>query len=295
MDPMPSIAQVLPEGQRGIGPARRWVIIGLGVFVAIMIAVVAAVVVSRDDVTSGDPLYVLPSPAGQWQLSGGVVTAPDPSAPATEERFITVGSLYGLADGNGFDGLRSIARYPESPLPGAEWEAARTPRGDAYRRLDDSMTFALEDSWRNGWLVARSPSSSVHAYDMLSDDTFDLVLVAAFLPPETPDVPSTSFEMTSPGGPTFAVTTTPSASPLFDVAGYAERVEPVDVDGISGWVIVDEQESWPEVTVTWSPVTGRTVSVRGTASIDATVAAARILQPVAADDWTAVFPDALAD
>jgi len=294
MDPMPSIAQVLPEGQRGIGPARRWVIIGLGLFVAIMVAVIAAVVMGRDDDTSGDPLYVLPSPAGQWQLSGGVVTAPDPSAPATDERFITGGTLYGLADANGFDSLRSAIRYPESPLPGAEWEPARTPRGDAYRRLDDSMTFALEEFSRDGWLVASSPSNSVHAYDMLSNDTLDLVAVAAFLPPETPDVPSTSFEMTSPDGPTFTVTTTPSASPLFGVATYAERVEPVDIDGASGWVIVDEQETGAEVAVTWSPATGRTVSVRGTASIDATVAAARSLQPVAADDWTAVFPEARA-
>jgi hypothetical protein len=293
MDPMPSIAQVLPEGQRGIRPARRPVVIGLGVFVGIMIAVIAAVVVSRDGDTAGDPLYVLPSPVDQWQLSRGAVTAPDPSAPATGERFITIGSLYGRSDGSGFDGLRSIARYPESPLPGAEWEPARTPRGDAYRRLDGSMTFALEDTYRGGWQVASSPSSSVHAYDMLSNDTLDLVLVAAFLPPETPDVPSTSFDMTSADGSTFTVTTTPTASPLFDVATYAERIEPVDVGGTSGWVIVDEQEPGAEATVTWSPVTGRTISVRSSASVDAVVAAARSLRAVAADDWSAVFPDAL--
>ncbi len=295
MDPMPSIAQVLPEGQRGIRPARRPVVIGLGVFVGIMVAVVAAVVVGRDDDTAGDPLYVLPSPAGQWQLSGGAVTAPDPSAPATDERFITIGSLYGRSDGSGFDGLRSIARYPESPLPGAEWEPARTPRGDAYRRLDGSMTFALQDTYGDGWHVASSPSSSVHAYDMLSNDTLDLVLVAAFLPPETPDVSATSFEMTSTDGSTFTVTTTASASPLFDAATYAERVEPVDVDGTSGWVIVDEQEPGAEATVTWSPVTGRTISVRSTASVDAVVAAARSLRPVAADDRSAVFAHAWAD
>jgi hypothetical protein len=264
----------------------------LGVFVAIMVAVIAAAVVGRDDDTSGDPLYVLPSPADQWQLSGGVVAAPDPSAPATDERFIAGGTLYGLADGGGFDGLRSAIRYAESPLPGAEWEPARTSRGDAYRRLDDSMTFALEDYDTNGWLVASSPSDLVHAYAMLENDTFDVVAVAAFLPPETPDAPSTSFEMTSPGVPTFTVTTTPSASPLFDVATYADRVEPVDIDGTSGWIIIDEQETGTEVAVTWSPATGRTVSVRGTASVDATVAAARSLQPVAADDWAGVFPEA---
>jgi hypothetical protein len=295
MDPMPSIAQVLPEGQRGIKPARRPVIIGLGVFVVIMVAVVAAVVVSRDDDTTGDALYVLPSPVDQWQLGSGAITAPDPSPPATDERFMTIGSLYGVSDGSGFDDLRSAVRYPQSPLPGAEWEVAGTPRGDAYRRLDDSMTFALEEFSGDVWLVASSPSSSLHAYDMLSNDTFDLVAVAAFLPPETPDTPSTSFEMTSPEGPTFTVTTTPSASPLFDVATYAERVEPVDVDGTSGWVIVDEREPGPEVTVTWSPVTDRTVSVRGIASVDAAVAAAQSLRPVAADDWTAVFPGAQID
>jgi hypothetical protein len=292
MDPMPSIAQVLPEGQRGIGPTRRWVIIGLGIFVAIMVAVIAAVVVSRDDDTSGDPLYVLPSPVDQWQLSDGVVAAPDPNVPASDERFITVGTLYGVPDGNGFDGLRSGVRYPESPLPGAEWEPARTPRGDAYRRLDDSTTFALEDYDTTGWLVASSPSDLVHAYDVLSNDTFDLVAVAAFLPPEAPDTPTTSFRMTSPDGSTFAVTTTPSASPLFDVASYAERVEPVDIDGTSGWIIIDEQETGTGVAVTWSPAAGRTVSVRGTTSVDATVAAARSLQPVAADDWAGVFPEA---
>ncbi len=257
-----------------------------------MVAVVAAVVMSRDDDTSGDPLYVLPSPVDQWQLSDGVVAAPDPNLAATDERFITIGNLYGLADGDGFDGLRSAVRYPESPLPGAEWEAVRTPRGDAYRRLDDSMTFALQDDDTEGWLVASSPSDLVHAYDVLSNDTFHLIDVAAFFPPETPDAPTTSFEMTSPDGSTFAVTTTPSASPLFDVATYAERVEPVDVDGTSGWVIIDEQDTATEVTVTWSPATGRTVSVRGTTSVDVAVAAARSLEPVAADDWAAVFPEA---
>jgi hypothetical protein len=292
MDPMPSIAQVLPEGQRGIKPARRPVIIGLGVFVVIMVAVVAAVVVSRDDDTTGDALYVLPSPVGQWQLSGGAITAPDPSPPATDQRFITVGNLYGVPDGSGFDGLRSAVRYSESPLPGAEWEPARTPRGDAYRRLDDSMTLALQDFYTEKWVVASSPFDLLHAYDMLSSDTFDLVAVAAFLPPETPDVPSTSFDMISPDGSTFAVTTTPSTSPLFDVATYAERVEPIDVNGTNGWVVVDEQEAGTEVAVTWSPATGRTVSVRSTASVDDAIAAARSLQPAAADDWTDVFPDA---
>jgi hypothetical protein len=290
MDPMPSIAQVLPEGQRGIRPARRRVTIGLAVFVAIMVAVIAAVVVSRDDDTSADALYVLPSPIDRWTLGSGVVTAPDPSPPATDERFITMGSLYGVPDGRGFDGLRAAIRYPESPLPGAGWASASTPRGDAYRRLDDSLTFALDDPDSDGWLVASSPTNSVHAYDMLSNDTFDLVLVAAFLPPDDPDVSSTSFEMTAPDGATFTVTTTPSASPLFDVATYAERVEPVDVDGTSGWVITDEQDAGPVVAVTWSPVAGRTVTVRGTASVDATVDAARSLQAVTAGDWTAVFP-----
>ena len=99
---------------------------------------------------------------------------------------MTIGSLYGVSDGSGFDDLRSAVRYPESPLPGAEWEAARTPRGDAYRRLDDSMTFALEDFYTDGWLVASSPSFSVHAYDMLSNDTIDLVAVAAFFRPKRP-------------------------------------------------------------------------------------------------------------
>ncbi len=292
MDPMPSIAQVLPEGQRGIRPARRRIVIGLGVFVAIMVAVIATVVANRDGDTSGDPLYVLPSPVNQWQLSGGAVSAADPNLPATDERFISIGNLYGLADGNGFDDLRSAVRYPESPLPGAEWEAVQTPRGGAYRRLDDSMTFALQDDDTEGWLVASSPSDLVHAYDVLSNDTFDLVAVAAFFPPEAPDAPTTSFEMTSPDGSTFTVTTTPSTSPLFDVATYAERVEPVDVDGTSGWVIIDEQETATEVTVTWSPATGRTVSVRGTTSVDVAVAAARSLQPVAADDWAAAFPEA---
>ncbi len=54
--------------------------------------------------------------------------------------------------------------------------------------------------------------------------------------------PATSFEMTSPDGTTFSVHTSASDSLLFDVATFAERVEPVDIGGASGWVVTDELE-----------------------------------------------------
>jgi hypothetical protein len=62
--------------------------------------------------------------------------------------------------------------------------------------------------------------------------------------------------------------------------------------GESGWIISDELDDGTETRVTWSPENERTVTVRSTAAQEAVVAAARSLQPVTADEWTAVFPDA---
>lgn len=168
-----------------------------------------------------------------------------PVAAGTDERFIERGSIYGVADRTGFDGLRSWVNYRESPLPGAEWEPAAVPTGgDSYRRVDDSITFALEEytyegEWEGfggGWTVASPPSDLLQAYDMLGNDTFDLVRIAFFTPLETPQIPVTSFVMTSPDASTFTVETA-AGSPLFDAATFAERIEPVDVNGSAGWVM----------------------------------------------------------
>ncbi len=280
-------------------PPRRAAVVVASAVVVCVLAVVAWVAV-RDDSVSDEPWFVLPVPAGDWRLSDGAVTepVPDPDAAAADERFIESGTLYGVADGGGFDGLRSIVHYRESPLPGAQWEPAETPWGDAYRRVDDSMTFALEEytyegEWEGfggGWTLASSPSDLLHAYDMLGNDTFDLVRVAFFAPLETPQVPTASFSMTSPEGSVFAVETAAGA-PLFDAATYAERVESVDINGTAGWVVTDEGEDVAETTVTWSTETGRAISVRSSAPPDAVVDAARRLQPVSADEWTSFFPD----
>lgn len=299
---LPSTAQVLPEAQRGLKPPQRTaaVLVALAV-VAIVVAVVIAWVTTRDDSTSDEALFVLPVPVGDWRLSDGTVTepVPDPDAAGTDERFIESGSLYGVADGDGFDGLRSLASYRGSPLLGAQWEPTRTPRGDSYRRADDSMTFAHEEftydgdetlGLAGGWTVASSPSDSVHAYDMLANDTSRVVLVAFFAPLETPQIPVTSFAMTSPTGSTFTVETA-AGSPLFDAATFAERIEPIDINGTAGWVVTDEGGDATGTVVTWSPQTGRTISVRSSAPRDAVVDAARRLQPVAADEWSSSFPE----
>ena len=97
--------------------------------------------------------------------------------------------------------------------------------------------------------------------------------------------------MTSPDGTTFSVHTSASDSLLFDVATFAERVEPVDIGGASGWVVTDELEEDTATAVTWSPESSRMVIIRSTASQAAVVdAAALLLQPVSQDKWTAVFP-----
>lgn len=293
---LPSTAQVLPEDQRGVKPPRRAAVVLVASAVVVIVAAVAVTwVATRDDSVSDEALFVLPVPVGDWRLSDGAVTepVPDPDAVGTDERFIERGSLYGVADGDGFDGLRSVVHSRESPLPGAEWEPAETPRGDAYRRVDDSMTFALEEytyegEWEGvggGWTVASSPSDSVHAYDMLSNETSRVVLVAFFGPLETPQIPTTSFVMTSPEGSTFTVETA-AGSPLFDAATFAERVEPVDINGTAGWAVTDEGEDTTWTIVTWSPETGRTISVRSSSPRDAVLDAARRLQPVSADEWT---------
>jgi hypothetical protein len=297
---LPSTAQVLPADQRGFEPPRRAAAILVASAVVVCIVAVIAWVAARADSAPDEPWFVLPVPVGDWQLSDGAVTepVPDPDVAAADERFIESGTLYGVADGDGFDGLRSIVRYRESPLPGARWEPAETPWGDAYRRVDDSMTFALQDyaydgAWEGvggGWTVASSPSDLLHAYDMLGNDTFDLIRIAFFAPLETPPVPSTSFVMTSPEGAEFTVETA-AGSPLFDVATFAERVESVDVSGSSGWIVTDEGEDGTVTTVTWSTGTGGAISVRSSAPADVVVDAARRLQPVSADEWMSFFPD----
>ena len=298
---VPSTAQVMPEGHRGPRPVGRAALVagGLAVVVVAVVAVVAWVI--RDESGTDEALFVLPVSVGDWSVSNGAVfePVPDSDVAATDERFIAGGTLYGVADRDGFDGLRSLARYPESPLPGADWEPAETPWGDAYRRVDDSMTFALEDytyegAWEGvggGWTVASSRSDLLHAYDVLGRDTFDLVQVTYFAPLETPLVPMTSFEMTSPYGSMFTVETS-AGSPLFDVATFAERVESVDVNGSAGWAITGEGEEVIETIVTWAPESGRTISVRSSASRDDVLDAARRLEPVSADEWTSTFPQA---
>ncbi len=298
---VPSTAQVMPEGHRGPRPVGRAALAAGGLAVVVLAVVAVVAWVSRDESGTDEALFVLPVAVGDWSVSNGAIIEPvaDSDAAATDERFIAGGTLYGVADRNGFDGLRSIARYSASPLPGADWEPTETPWGDAYRRVDDSMTFALEDytyegdreGVGGGWTVASSPSDLLHAYDVLGGDTFDLVQVAYFAPLETPLVPMTSFEMTSPDGSMFTVETA-TGSPLFDVATFAERVESVDVNGTAGWVVADEGDEFTETIVTWAPESGRTISVRSSAPRDDVLDAARRLEPVSAGDWTSTFPEA---
>jgi hypothetical protein len=290
---VPSTAQVMPEGQRGLRPARRTsAVMGVLAVAVIAAAGIGTLVVARDDSAADEALFVLPVPVGDWRLSDGAITepVPEPDAPATDERFITDGSLYGVADGDGFDGLRSVAFYLRSPLPGARWKPVSTTVGDSYRRLDDSMTFAHEEH-DGRWRVVSSPSDLVHAYAMLANDiSYELVLVAVFDPPDT-QIPDTSFVMTSPEGLTFTVETT-TGSPLFDAATFAERVDPVDINGATGWIILGQEgKDATGTVVTWSPETGRTINVRSSAPRNEVVDAARRLQTVSADEWTASFPE----
>ncbi len=266
----------------------------MGVLAVAVIAAagIGAWMVAPDDSAADTALFVLPVPVDGWRLGDGAVTepAPDPDMPATDERFITDGRLYGIADGGGFGDLRSVARYPQSPLPGAQWEPVVTSVGESYRRLDDSMTFAHEE-YDGGWRVVSSPSDLVHAYAMLANDIRSEVLVAVFDPPDSAEVSETSFTLTSPDGSTFTVETT-TGSPLFDAATFADRVEPVDVNGTTGWAIISEEGRDASGTVvTWAPESGRTISVRSSASQDEVLDAARRLQLVSASEWTASFPE----
>ncbi len=261
----------------------------LGLFAIVVIAAAAlAVTVLNRDGGSRDALFVLPIPGDDWQLTDGMITEPDGGAPETSERFITRGRLFGLPDGDSYVDLRSDAIYAVSPLSGAQWDTIDTPWGDAYRRSDDSITVAI--NWGDNWQVASSPDDLIHVYDLIGsgiDD--DLVLITAFQPPDDTEASTTSFEMSSPDGATFTVHTSASATPLFDAATFAERIEPVDINGASGWVVTDELEAGTETTVTWSPKSDRTVAVRSAASRAAVVDAARVLQPVSQDEWTAAL------
>lgn len=283
---LPSTAFVVPQEQRGTQIRRGPVIAGALAMVAI--AAAAVFVLTRGTDASADPLFVLPA-GNDWELTDGVVTD-DVDVPATAERFISRGRLFGTPDGDGFRDLRSEVNYDESPLPGAEWDEIDTPWGDAYRRVDDSITIARQFWGEDTWQVASSPDDLIHVYDILGGDVFDLAIVAVFIAPEEADSPSTAFTMASPDGSMFTVRTAASSSPLFDVATYAERLEQIDIDGTDAWIVTDELDDGTETTVTWSANANHTVTVRSTTDRDAVVAVARSLQPVAEDEWTAAFP-----
>jgi hypothetical protein len=295
---LPSTAQVLPANQRGLRAPRRTAAVLVASAVVVGVVAVAAWVAARGDSVSGEAQFVLPVQVGDWRLSDGAVTEPLPDADvvATDERFIDSGILYGVADGDGYAGLRSMVVYPESPLPGAEWELVDTPWGDAYRRIDDSVTLARAEERYQGawegyggrWFVASSPSDRIHTYRVIGGDTSDLARVAYFAGLETAEVPTISFMMTAPDGATFTVTTA-GGSPLFDAATFAERVEPVDINGSSGWVVTDEADGATHTIVTWSTEPGRRISVRSSAPPDAIVGAARRLQPVTEEEWTSLL------
>ena len=301
---VPSTAQVMPEGYRGPRPVGRAALVAGGMAIVVLVVVGIVAWAAGDESETDEALFVLPMPVGNWTVSNGAVTepVPDSDATASDERFITGGTLYGVADRDGFGRLRSIVRYDESPLPGAEWEPADTPWGDAYRRVDEPMTFARDEHNHQGdrsgsdgeWIVASSPSDLLHVYDVLGGDTFDLVQVAYFGPLDTPLIPTTSFRMASPDGSTYTVETA-AGSPLFDVATFAEHIEPVDIEGATGWVVTDEGEDVTETIVAWAPESGRTISVRSSAPPDDVVDAARRLRLVSVDDWTSTFPEAELD
>lgn len=283
---------VVPPEQRGFRPGRATAVFG---GIAIVVIAVAAIVVTvlRDE-QSGETLYVLPVPAVDWQLTNGALTDPADDAPATAEHFITSGRLYGVADDDGYVDLRSTALYADSPLSGAEWTSGF--EASDLRRVDDSITLAREAP-DGTWRVASSPDDLLHVNDVIVGGTpLNVTAIAAFTPTSQPAGVTTSFDMTAPDGATFTVETSVSASPLFDAATFAERIEPVDVNGTSGWVLTDERDDGTATVVTWSPESERVVTV---SSIDepeaAVVGAARSLQPVNADEWTAAFPDAPAD
>ena len=286
---LPSTAMVPPQEQRGKRPARTSMVLGVVAIVLVAAAALTVTVLNRDS-GSGDSLFVLPVPGTDWQLTDATITEPNSDAPGTSEQFIIRGRLFGVADGDGFVDLRADAFYADSPLSGAQWDDIDTPWGDAYQRNDDSITIALPDYWDDSWQVASSPDDLIHAYDLLGNDIADLVIVSAFVPLEDADAATTSFEMISPDGTTFSVHASPSAAPLFGAATFAERIEPVDVNGAAGWVVTDELESGTETAVTWSPKNNRIVTVRSTASSDAVIDVARLLQPVSQDEWAAAFP-----
>jgi len=283
---------VTPQGQRSKKPGRIAAIAGVIAIALVATAALLATVFGSDE--SGEPLYVLPVPAEGWQLTNGSVADPGGDAPGTAEQFVAAGRLYGAARGDGYVDLRSLVFYEDDPRPGAEWETA-WEQSD-YRRIDESITLARENG-DGTWRVASSPDDLLHVYDPQGSSD-SIAVIAAFTSIDEPAGQTSSFEMTSANGSTFTVQTAISAAPLFEVATYAARIDPIDIDGVTGWVVTDEFDEPAdavETTVTWSPETDRTVSVRSTAPRDEVIDAARLLRPVTADDWGATFPDALAN
>lgn len=283
---------VTPQGQRSKRPGRIAAIAGVIAIALVAAAALLATVFRSDE--SGEPLYVLPVPADGWQLTNGSVIDPNGDAPATAEQFVASGRLFGATRGDGYVDLRSLSFYDDDPRPGAEWETAGEQSD--YRRVDDSITLATENG-DGTWRVASSPDDLLHAYDPegIPDS---IAIIAAFTSIDEPAGPTSSFEMASANDSTFTVVTAISASPLFEVATYADRIDPIDIGDSTAWVVTDELDDPTdavETTVTWSPETDRTVSVRSTAPRDEAIDAARSLQPVTADDWAKAFPDAQAN
>ncbi len=282
---------VTPVGQRAKRPGRIAAIIGVIAITVTVGAVLAATVLGADSEDSGEPLFVLPAPADEWQLTNATTLDPSEGSPATSEQFITVGRLYGEPSGDGYVDLRSEVFYRDSPLPGAEWETGWEESD--YRRIDGSITVARE--YDDDWRVTSSPDDLLRAYDPAWSGSNEATIIAAFTPTDEPAGVTTSFDMTTPDGTAFVVETAISASPLFRVGTFAEQVGSVDINGTAGWVVTDERDDANETTVTWSQATDRTVAVRSTDERDAVIEVARSLRPVTADEWAAAFPETQLD
>ena len=270
----------------------RLVLLAAAVVVAVVAAVVVAGAARRAEAPAERPsapparLYVLPTDGAVLQLPS---IHDGRMQPAT-------GLVVGTPSGDGFVDPVTITVADGPPdRAGGIWREVVLASGAAI--VDDPATgWARVAQQRDDrWLTAVVPAgAAARAQAALDEVSLDREGVPVLAPGATLHaITSFAGDQTGTARTTYAeaaggivVETFPAADPLA-VPALGDRLEPVTIEGVTGWHASREGPDGTWNAVVWSPLPGAFVAVSGTADLDAVLDVARSLAPVDEATWLA--------
>lgn len=323
LEPQPSIvdARRAVEVEMAAVPLhrRRRMLLGVAASCVVMAGVVGLVVTNRpttappvplnDSVGTVDPpgaLFMLPVPLGDYHLSYANRSTAWPDPWAASETFDPNGFLVGVVDGTGFTALRTVSIYDTSPVDSGDWNPIDTRSGPAFTWTGPIVAVAQQRNDR--WLVVTTPSEQQLAVDLLDVVTVDdqggldvnaqalgLDVIHRYSTEPAGVGYATYFEATASDGSAMTVETATESTPLFLVAGVADRIEPIEIDGAQAWIATraDPDGEWNGLI--WSATPRRIVAVSGHTSITEVTRLAHRLEIVSEAAWGQAFPNATID